>query len=116
MLTNQTIDPTRQHTPDNQPALVRPLVKAWRWLVPASVAEKDRQSPLARYVAMALITSFCVSLLIAAYIYAKPIQDSFQSSQAESMVREARDMMENGQVANAVFKAQEAYQKAPHNV
>jgi uncharacterized protein HemY len=116
MLTNQTIDPTRQHTPESSHVLIRPFVQAWRWLVPASVAEKDRQSPLARYVALALITSFCVSLLVAAILYAKPIQDSYQSSQAESMVREARDMMENGQVANAVFKAQEAYQKAPHSV
>jgi len=116
MLTNQTIDPTRQFTPDNRHVLIRPIVKAWHWLFPPSVAAKDRQSPVARYVALALITSFCVSLIIAAILYAKPIQDSWQSSRAEGMVREARDMMENGQIANAVFKAQEAYQKAPHNV
>lgn len=116
MLTNQTIDPTRQHVSDRSPVLIRPFVKAWYWLVPGSVAERDRQSPIARYIALALISSFCASIIIAAILYAKPIQDSWQSSQAEVMVREARDMMQNGQIANAVFKAQEAYQKAPHNV
>jgi tetratricopeptide (TPR) repeat protein len=116
MLSNQTIDPTRQHSPDNRHVLIRPFVKAWHWLFPPSVADRDRQSPLARYVALALIVSFCVTLLLVGILYAKPIQDSWQSSQAERMVKEARDMMENGQIANAVFKAQEAYSEAPHNV
>lgn len=116
MLSNQSIDPTRQFTPENRHVLIRPFVRAWHWLFPPSVADKDRQSPLARFAGVALITTLSISLIIAAILYAKPIQDSFQSSQAENMVREARDMMQNGQIANAVFKAQEAYQKAPHNV
>ncbi|MBL9130839.1 MAG: hypothetical protein JNG86_06560 [Verrucomicrobiaceae bacterium] len=116
MLTNQTIDPTRQHTPDRWHPLLRPFARAWEWLVPSSVAARDRQSPLARYVALFLIVSFSVSILIAAILYAKPIQDSWQSSRAQSMIREAEELMENGQATNAFWKAQEAYNKAPHNI
>lgn len=115
MLTNQEVDPTRQNTPERWNPLLRPFVRAWRWLVPASVADRDRQSPVARMMAVGIIVSLSAALLVAAILYAKPIQDSFQSSQAEGMVREARDLMENGQIANAVWKAQEAYTKAPHN-
>lgn len=115
MLTNQEIDPTQQTTPERWNPVLRPFVRLWFWLFPPSVAAKDRQSNFARYMAMALIVSLSVSLLIFGILYAKPIQDSWQSSQAETMVREARDLMQNGQYVNAVYKAQEAYTKAPHN-
>lgn len=116
MLTNQTIDPSRQHSPERWHPLLRPFMRAWEWLVPSSVAARDRQSPLARYLGLSLVVGTSITMIVLAVIYAKPIQDSWQTSRAESMIKESRDLMQNGQMANAFFKAQEAYQKAPHSV
>lgn len=116
MLTDQNIDPTRQHSPERLHPVLRPFARAWEWLVPSSVAARDRQSPIARFAAIFLIVSFCVSLIIAGILYAKPIQDAWQTSRADSMIKEAEDLMQNGQIANGFWKAQEAFKKAPHSV
>ena len=115
MLTDQNIDPTRQNSPERWNPVVRPFVRAWEWLVPSSVAARDRQSPLARWVGIFLIVSVSLSLIIAGILYAKPIQDSWQTSRSDSMIKEAEDLMENGQVANGFWKIQEAYKEAPHS-
>ncbi len=115
MLTNQNIDPTRDLS--RKPFILwRPFVTAWRWLVPASVAERDRQSPLARWIAVSIVVAISTSLLILAVIYARPLKNSYKNMRAESMVKEARQMAENGQMVNAVMKAQEAVQKAPDSI
>jgi thioredoxin-like negative regulator of GroEL len=49
-------------------------------------------------------------------VYARPLKNSYKNMRAESMVQEARRMAENGQVVNAVMKAQEAYSKAPESI
>lgn len=67
-------------------------------------------------VGIFVVVSTSLALLIVGILYAKPIQDAWQSSQSERMIAEARDMMENGQSVNAYLKAQEAYTKAPHSV
>jgi tetratricopeptide (TPR) repeat protein len=115
MLSSQNIDPTKDSS--RKPFLLwRPFIAAWEWLVPPSVAQRDRQSPLARWVAGFLAVSISVTLLILSVTYARPLKHSYKRMRAENMVKEARRMAENGQVVNAVMKAQEAYQKAPESI
>ncbi len=114
MLWNQNIDPTKDLT--QKPfVLWRPFIAAWEWLVPPTVAHRDRQSPLARWIAAFVILSICTTLLILGIVYARPLKNSYKNMRAGSMVKEARQMMENGQGVNAVMKAQEAYTKAPES-
>lgn len=114
MLTNQTIDPTKDA--NQKPFILwRPFVAVWHWMVPPTVAHRDRQSSTARWVAGSLIAVVCVGLATLAILYAKPIQDSWQRWRSDRMVEEARRLAEDGQVVNAVIKAQEAYSMAPDN-
>jgi tetratricopeptide (TPR) repeat protein len=115
MLWNQKIDPTKDLS--QKPFILwRPFIAAWEWLVPPTVAHRDRQSALSRWVAAGVVVSICTSLLILGVIYARPLKNSYKNMRAESMVKEARRMAENGQVVNAVMKAQEAYSKAPESI
>jgi hypothetical protein len=114
MLWNQNIDPTKDLT--QKPFILwRPFIAAWEWLVPPTVAHRDRQSPLARWIAAFVILSICAALLILGIVYARPLKNSYKNMRAGTMVKEARLMMENGQGVNAVMKAQEAYTKAPES-
>jgi len=114
MLWNQNIDPTKD--PTKKPFLLwRPFIAAWEWLVPPTVAHRDRQSPLARWIAGFVIVGICTTLLILGIVYARPLKNSIKNMRAASLVKEARQMAENGQVVNAVMKAQEAYSKAPES-
>ncbi len=114
MLTNQTIDPTRDA--NQKPFILwRPFVAIWHWMVPPTVAHRDRQSKAARWVAGSLIAVLCIGLATLALLYAKPIQDSWQRWRSDKMVAEARRLAEDGQVVNAVMKAQEAYSMDPDN-
>ena len=114
MLWNQNIDPTKDLS--QKPFILwRPFIAAWEWLVPPTVAHRDRQSPLSRWIAAFVIISICTSLLILGIVYARPLKNSYKNMRAESLVKEARHMAENGQVVNAVMKAQEAYSKAPES-
>ncbi len=115
MLWNQNIDPNKD--PSQKPFILwRPFVMAWEWLVPPTVAHRDRQSPLSRWIASFVIVSICTTLIILGVIYARPLKNSYKAMRADSMVKEARRLAENGQVVNAVMKAQEAYLKAPESV
>jgi hypothetical protein len=114
MLWNQNIDPNKD--PTQKPFILwRPFISTWEWLVPPTVADRDRQSPLARWIAAFVIVGICTSLLILGIVYARPMKNAYKNMRAESMVKEARLMAENGQVVNAVMKAQEAYSKAPES-
>lgn len=115
MLTNQTIDPNQIGQPKPF-ILFRPFITVWHWLVPPTQAHKDRQSKTARWAARISIATFCLGLMSAAFYYAKPIQDTYQDWRAEKMVVESRQLAEDGQIANAIFKAQEAYKIAPENI
>ncbi|MBB5031367.1 hypothetical protein [Prosthecobacter vanneervenii] len=114
MLWNQNIDPTKD--PSQKPfVLWRPFITAWEWLVPPTVAHRDRQSPLARYVAAGVAITVCLALLAVGVLFARPMRKKYKDMRAQSMVKEARQMAENGQVVNAVMKAQEAYTNAPES-
>ena len=114
MLWNQNIDPTKDLS--QKPFILwRPFIATWEWLVPPTVAHRDRQSPLARWIAAFVIVSLCTSLLILGVVYARPLRNSYKNMRAEKMVKEARHMAENGQIVNSVKKAQEAYVIAPES-
>ncbi|WP_395741201.1 hypothetical protein [Prosthecobacter sp.] len=114
MLWNQNIDPTKDLS--QKPFILwRPFIAAWEWLVPPTVAHRDRQSPLARWIAAFVIVSICTTLLILGVVYARPMKTAYKNMRAASKVKEARQMAENGQVVNAVMKAQEAYTIAPES-
>lgn len=115
MLWHQKIDPTKDFNPKPF-VLWRPFIAAWEWLFPPTVAHRDRQSPLSRWIATFVIVSFCTALLLLGILYARPLKNAYKNMRAEGMVKEARQMAENGQVVNAVMKAQEAYQKAPESI
>lgn len=115
MLTNQTIDPNQNGQPKPF-ILIRPFVTLWHWLVPPTQAHRDRQSKTARWAARIGVATFCLTLMGFGIYYAKPIQDTYQDWKADKMVAESRRMAEDGQIVNAVFKAQEAYKLAPDNI
>lgn len=115
MLWHQNIDPNKDFT--QKPFILwRPFIMVWQWLVPPTVAHRDRQSALSRWIAASIVVAFSTTLLILGIIYARPLKNSFKNMRATSMVKEARRMAENGQYVNAVMKAQEAYQKAPESI
>ncbi|OYW76840.1 MAG: hypothetical protein B7Z37_06810, partial [Verrucomicrobia bacterium 12-59-8] len=114
MLWNQNIDPTKDLS--KKPFILwRPFIAAWEWLVPPTVAHRDRQSPLARWVATFVIISLCTSLLVLGVVFARPLRNSYKNMRANSMVKESRRMAENGLIVNSVKTAQEAYSIAPEN-
>ncbi|MEN3940593.1 hypothetical protein WJU23_04805 [Prosthecobacter sp. SYSU 5D2] len=115
MLTNQTIDPNQTGQPKPF-ILFRPFVMVWHWLVPPTQAHKDRQSPAARWAAWISVTTFCALTMGLAIYYARPAYNVYQDWQADKMVEESRQMAEDGQIVNAVFKAQEAVKIAPENI
>jgi tetratricopeptide (TPR) repeat protein len=114
MLWNQNIDPTKDLS--QKPFILwRPFIAAWEWLVPPTVAHRDRQSPLARWVAAIVIVSISTTLLVLGVVFARPLRNSYKNMRANSMVKDARRLAENGQMVNSVMKAQEAYSIAPES-
>ncbi|MDZ4289790.1 MAG: hypothetical protein U0984_17635, partial [Prosthecobacter sp.] len=74
------------------------------------------QTCAARWVAGGAVVLFFVALAVLGIIYAKPIQDAYQDWRAEKLVKEARQMAEDGQVVNAIMKAQQAVRISPDNL
>lgn len=116
MLTNQTIDPNNLGEQKPPFILFRPFVTVWHWMVPPTQAHRDRQSKTARWAARIGVTTFCLGLMGVAAYYARPLKNSYDDWKADRLVKESRQMAEDGQIVNAVFKAQEAYKIAPDNV
>lgn len=115
MLWHQDIDPSRIHS-EKPFILWRPFIAVWQWLFPPTVAHRDRQSALSRGLALTVLVLLSVGLLATGFLYARPLKQAYKNMRAGSMVKEARQMAENGQYVNAVMKAQEAYQKAPESI
>lgn len=61
MLFSQDPDPAKVH--ERRFVLWRPFVAIWNWLVPRSVAHADRQSRVARVVAIGLLLAACLGLV-----------------------------------------------------
>jgi hypothetical protein len=115
LLTHQTIDPNQDD--DRKPfLLLRPFVTVWHWLVPPTQAHADRRSTRSLWIAGGLVAMFCLTLAGLGYAYARPLREAYKDWKAERLVRESRELAANGNLVNAVFKAQEAVVMAPQNV
>ncbi len=112
MLTNQTIDPSQKQGP---PALLRPFVRLWHWLVPPSQAHRDRESAMAGKVRTIVILVLFGGPLITGAFFARDLRKFYKDWRAEGLVRQAKKLADEGNVVNAVFKAQEAYNMSPEN-
>lgn len=112
MLTNQTIDPSQAKGP---PALLRPFVRMWHWLVPPSQAHRDRESATAAKVRTVVILVLFGGPLITGAFFARDLRRMYKDWRADGLVRQARKLADDGNVVNAVLKAQEAYNMSPEN-
>ena len=111
MLTDQTIDPNAQ----KPSALKRPFIAIWHWMVPPTQAHMDRQSRSAVILRSTLVIGLAVVFVGGVLFYGRDMRDVYQDWRANRMVKEARRMADDGNVINAVLKAQEAYGLAPEN-
>lgn len=115
MLTSQTIDPNQEG--NRKPfILLRPLIAVWHWLVPPTQAHRDRQSTTARWVAIGSLITISLSLMVAMFFYAKPLQDKYQNWQAENLYEEARMLANDGKIPDAFIRLQKAVKIAPENI
>jgi tetratricopeptide (TPR) repeat protein len=115
VLTSQSIDPNQDG--NRKPmVLLRPFIAAWQWLVPPTQAHRDRQSTTARWVAIGSLITGCLTVIIAGFFYAKPIQDKFQDWQAEKLYEEAKVLANDGQLPSAFARLQQAVKIAPENI
>lgn len=113
MLTSQSPHPT----PDKPPFFLwRPLIVAWRWLVPQTLADRDRQSPLARRVRFFVILLLALGLPTFAIINARPFYRAAQDWRSTRKAAAARALADQGEVFQAVMLAQEAYRLSPENL
>ena len=112
MLTDQTIDPNQQQKPS---LLLRPLIAVWHWMVPPSQAHMDRQSRTAVVVRSTIVVVVSVGLIVTVVFWGRDLRDVYQDWRANGLVKQARALADEGNVLNAVLKAQEAYTMAPEN-
>jgi tetratricopeptide (TPR) repeat protein len=111
MLTDQTIDPN-QKPPS---PLLRPLLAVWHWMVPPTQAHADRQSRTTVILRSSLVIITAISFVGGVLFWGRDARDLYQDWQADGLVSEARRLADEGNVINAVLKAQEAYSKSPEN-
>lgn len=107
MLSTQETDPTRQGA-GRSFFLIRWIKGFWRWLFPPTLAEQDRQSATARLLGRLAIVFLCLCLIAAAFVYAKPLQDSWQRWRAEQLTRDATRALDGGDPVQAFILAQDA--------
>lgn len=112
MLTSQSPNPA----PERPPFLLwRPVIAVWRWFVPATLADRDRQSPLARRIRLVLLVLLALGLPTLAILNARSIYQVAQDWLSTRKVAKARSLADQGEVFQAVMLAQEAYQMSPEN-
>ena len=111
MLTTQNINPNER--PPHRFFLVRWIVGTWHWILPPSLAHRDRESDLKRKLRATAIISLCIAAIIAALNYAKPLQDMWQERQARNYVERAKQFAESKDYVMAITTAQEAVRVAP---
>ncbi len=95
--------------------LWRPFVAVWRWLAPADKAGQDRQSRSSRLTGAAIVIVLCLGLSALAIRHARPIYNAIQDWYATRLVAKARSLAEEGDVYQAILKAQSAYNMSPEN-
>lgn len=115
MLSHQQTDPGAPERPKPF-ILFRPWLAVWHFLVPPTLADRDRQSPLARWLARILAAVIGVGIIVLAFVYAKPMQDRYQNWRADSLVDEAESLANDGRFHEAFQRAQKAVGVSPENV
>ena len=113
MLTSQNPNPNTERPPF---ILWRPVLAIWRWLVPPTQADRDRQSPTARRVRLITLLAIAFGLPTLAILNARPLYHAAQHWRAARKVVQARSLADQGEVFQAVMLAQEAYRISPENI
>lgn len=111
MLTTQNIDPNE--APKRRFILWRWAVAAWHWIVPPTQAHSDRESQHTRMLRASVVIGACLSLMVLAIMYARPLHRAYKTKRAEGLVQDAQRLADKGDVVTAVMTAQEAYRIAP---
>jgi len=111
VLTTQNIDPNE--APKRRFILLRWVVAAWHWIVPPTQAHSDRESDRTRMIRAGVIIGACLSLVVLALMYMRPLHRMYKTKRAEGLVQDARRFADKGDVVTAVMTAQEAYRIAP---
>jgi hypothetical protein len=111
VLTTQDIDPNNPNP--RRFFLLRWLVNAWHWVLPPTQAHQDRESSGSRRLRAALLITACLTAIVLAAVYAKPLQDAYQVWQADRYLRDAQRYLDDKDIVSAVVNAQKAYQVAP---
>lgn len=112
MLFGQDIDPSKQQKPA---LLLRPFFALWHWLVPPTQAHMDRQSRTTVIVRSSIVGVVFIGFMVAVLVWGRDMHDYYKDWRAGQKVKEARSLIDAGNVVNAVYKAQEAYSLSPKN-
>ncbi len=112
MLTDQTIDPNARQKPA---LLLRPFIAVWQWMVPPSQAHVDRQSRTAVVVRSSIVVVVSGGFIFGVMFWGRDLRDVYQSWRAGRLVKQARALADDGNILNAVLKAQQAYGMSPEN-
>lgn len=112
MLTDQIIDPNHQQKPH---ILLRPFLAVWHWMVPPSQAHMDRQSRTTIILRSSIVVVLSAGFILSVLIWGREMRDYYQDWRAGRLVKESRSLADEGNVLNAVLKAQEAYTLSPDN-
>jgi len=87
MLFNQNPDPFKQD--GRHFVLWRPFAAFWNWLVPRSVAHADRQSRVARMVAIGLLLGICLGVVLFVLYNGRAWHRAYKHWQSASLAKEA---------------------------
>lgn len=112
MLHDQSIDPNQRERPG---LLMRPLIAVWHWMVPPTQAHRDRESRTRVIVRSSIVATLTVGFIVGVFVWGRDIRDYYQDWRADRLVKEAKALADEGNMLNAVFKAQEAYSLSPEN-
>ena len=111
MLTSQNPNPTAQ-----KPFILwRPLVWIWQWLVPPTLADRDRQSPMARVIAATVIVTACVGLVVLVFTNAHTWGHVVRTWQSNRAVADSERLEKGERTYEAVLAANKAYRLDPSN-
>lgn len=111
MLTTQETE----EAPKKPFILFRPMIAVWRWMFPASVAEKDRQSRWARSAAVAFIVAAFAGIVIFSALNLKQWRTSYKTWKSNRYLKESRELEDSDKLNEAVVQANQAYLESPEN-
>jgi hypothetical protein len=111
MFTSQNPNPNARRTF----VLFRPFVALWHWLFPPTVAHRDRQSKVARTIAIVAIIGFFGGIVTVTVMNARTWYNWYQTWQANRKIEQAHKLEKEERLTEAVLLAQQAYILDPEN-